>query len=276
MVFDGDGMQKGRMIETLEQRLRARAALEPDQRAYTFLADGEEEQGALTWGELDARARALAAALQEISAPGDRALLLCPPGLDFVAAFFGCLYAGVVAVPAYPPRSARALPRLRTMLEDSRPAVALAPAAAASRIRSWLEKSPGLPPLPWLAVDEVPAELAAACRDPLLHGDDLAFLQYTSGSTSAPKGVMVSRANLSHNQEVIRRACGHTAESVLLSWLPLYHDLGLIGILLQAAWVGAPCVLMAPVAFLQSPARWLRAVSRYRATTSGGPNFAYD
>ncbi len=258
------------------QHLRRRAALDPDRRAFTFLADGEEEQGSLTWGELEARARALAAALQERCAPGDRALLLCPPGLDFVAAFFACLYAGVVAVPAYPPRSARALPRLRTILEDSRPAVTLAPAAAAARIRSWFERHPELPPLPWLAVDEVPVERAGSWREPVLHGDDLAFLQYTSGSTAAPKGVMVSRANLDHNQEVIRRACDHTAESVLVSWLPLYHDLGLIGILLQAAWVGAPCVLMAPVAFLQSPVRWLRAVSRYRATTSGGPNFAYD
>ena len=264
------------MPETLAQRLRQRAALAPDRRAYVFLADGEEEQGSLTWGELDARARGIAASLQERSSPGDRALLLCPPGLDFVASFFGCLYAGVVAVPAYPPRSARALPRLRTLLEDSGPAVALAPAAAAARIRSWLARHPELPPLPWLATDEVPPERAGAWREPLLGGEDLAFLQYTSGSTATPKGVMVSRANLDHNQEVIRQACGHTADSVFVTWLPLYHDLGLIGNLLQAAWVGAQCVLMAPVAFLQSPARWLRAVWRYRATTSGGPNFAYD
>ncbi|HYU33778.1 MAG TPA: AMP-binding protein, partial [Thermoanaerobaculia bacterium] len=171
------GSPAGIVPETLTRRLHRWAALEPDRRAYTFLADGEEEQGSLTWRELDARARAIAAALQERCAPGDRALLLCPPGLDFVVAFFACLASGVIAVPAYPPRSARALPRLRTILEDSRPAVALAPAAAASRIRSWFERYPELTPLPWLATDEAPAERADAWREPHLGGDDLAFLQ---------------------------------------------------------------------------------------------------
>ncbi|HSF41300.1 MAG TPA: non-ribosomal peptide synthase/polyketide synthase [Thermoanaerobaculia bacterium] len=262
---------------TLVEALRLRARLQPERRAYTFLADGEDEQGHLTWAGLDLRARTIAVALRRSSTPGDRALLLYPPGLDFVAAFFGCLYAGVVAVPAYPPRSPRTLPRLRSILADSRPAVALSTSALSARVGGWLDRhADELPRVSWLATDELDAALAGEWAEPGISGDDLAFLQYTSGSTSAPKGVMVSHANLAHNQRVIQAACDHTEESVFVTWLPVYHDLGLIGNVLQATWVGAPCVMMAPVAFLQNPLRWLAAVSRYRGTTSGGPNFSYD
>jgi amino acid adenylation domain-containing protein len=271
---------EGSRIATLTQALRLRASVTPERRAYTFLADGEEETGHLDYRELDERARAIAAALRRTCAVGDRALLLYPPGLDFVAAFFGCLYAGVIAVPAYPPRSPRMLPRLAAILEDSSPAVALSTSGAAARVAGWLAKE-GSRALSWLATDEIPAERAAEWRDPELPDSAIAFLQYTSGSTSTPKGVMVSHGNLAHNQRVIAAACDHTADSVFVSWLPLYHDLGLIGNLLQATWVGAPCVLMSPVAFLQNPSRWLRAISQYGGknsggTTSGGPNFAYE
>ena len=266
---------EGPRAATLAEALRLRAALTPERRAYTFLADGEEEAGHLDYRELDEKARAIAAALRRTCAVGDRALLLYPPGLDFVAAFFGCLYAGVIAVPAYPPRSPRMLPRLQSILEDSSPAVAMSTSAASARVAGWLAKE-GVKALSWLATDEIPASMAAEWRDPELPGEAIAFLQYTSGSTSTPKGVMVSHGNLAHNQRVIEAACGHSAESVFVSWLPLYHDLGLIGNLLQATWVGAPCVLMSPVAFLQNPSRWPRAISRYRGTTSGGPNFAYE
>jgi acyl-CoA synthetase (AMP-forming)/AMP-acid ligase II/acyl carrier protein len=263
---------------SLAAALALRAARTPERTAYVFLAEGEAEQDRLTYAALDARARAIAAALSRSVRPGDRALLLYPPGLDFVAAFFGCLYAGAIAVPAYPPRSPRMMPRLQSILADARPAVALAAGASLQRVRGWLERTPEVSEaaaLPWLATDELdPAP--AGWEPPAPDGDAVAFLQYTSGSTSTPKGVMVTQANLVHNQRVIQDACGHSEDSVFVSWLPLYHDLGLIGNLLQATWVGAPCVLMAPVAFLQNPSRWLRAVSRYRGTTSGGPNFAYD
>jgi amino acid adenylation domain-containing protein len=266
---------EGPRVATLTQALRLRASVRPERRAYTFLADGEEETDHLDYRELDERARAIAVALGRTCAVGDRALLLYPPGLDFVAAFFGCLYAGVIAVPAYPPRSPRMLPRLAAILEDSSPAVALSTSGAAARVAGWLAKE-GSRALSWLATDEIPADQAAEWRDPELPDAAIAFLQYTSGSTSTPKGVMVSHGNLVHNQQVIAAACDHTADSVFVSWLPLYHDLGLIGNLLQATWVGAPCVLMSPVAFLQNPSRWPRAISRYRGTTSGGPNFAYE
>src|SRR6185295_6169980 len=257
--------------------LARRAARTPDRLAYVFLGDGEEEQARFTYAGLDARARSIAAALHRSVGPGQRALLLDPPGLDFVAAFFGCLYAGVIAVPAYPPRSPRKMPRLLAILADARPAVVLAAGTSLRRMRGWLDRTPEAPEaatLSWLASDELDA--ADGWVPPMPGGDAVAFLQYTSGSTSTPKGVRVTQRNLAHNQRVIQGACGHSEESVFVSWLPVYHDLGLIGNLLQATWVGAPCVLMAPVAFLQSPARWLRAISNFRGTTSGGPNFAYD
>jgi amino acid adenylation domain-containing protein len=262
-------------LASLPEVLRQRAGATPDRISHTFLGDGEEEQDRLSYAGLHERALAIAAALTDRCTPGARVLLLYPPGLDFLAAFFGCLYAGMTAVPAYPPRSPRMMPRLLAVLHDARPEAALALSAALPRIRGWMERTAEGSALAWIATDVLepsPSGWLPAPPD----GDSIAFLQYTSGSTSAPKGVMVTHANLAHNQRVIQEACGHSEQSVFVSWLPPYHDLGLIGNLLQAVWVGAPCVLMAPVAFLQSPVRWLRAVSRYRATTSGGPNFAYD
>ncbi len=256
--------------------LSLRAARAPERTAYIFLAEGEEEQDRLTYAALDGRARAIAATLARSFEPGERALLLYPPGLDFIAAFFGCLYAGVIAVPAYPPRSPRMMPRLLAILADARPAVALASAASLQRVRGWLERTPSASALSWIATDELDPATPASWEPGALEGDAAAFLQYTSGSTSAPKGVVVTHGNLAHNQQVIQQACGHSKESVFVSWLPPYHDLGLIGNLLQATWVGAPCVLMVPASFLQNPSRWLRAISRYHGTTSGGPNFAYD
>src|SRR6185295_1868097 len=199
--------------------LARRAARTPDRLAYVFLGDGEEEQARFTYAGLDARARSIAAALHRSVGPGQRALLLDPPGLDFVAAFFGCLYAGVIAVPAYPPRSPRRMPRLLAILADARPAVALASAASLQRVRGWLEQTPAASALSWLATDEL--DPAPTGWDPAAPGGDaVAFLQYTSGSTSAPKGVMVTQANLSHNQRVIQEACRHSEESVFVSWLP--------------------------------------------------------
>ncbi|HVR98103.1 MAG TPA: fatty acyl-AMP ligase, partial [Thermoanaerobaculia bacterium] len=262
-------------IPALTTALGQRAERTPDRTAYIFLADGEEEQDRLTYSALDARARAIAAVLGRSFAPGERVLLLYPPGLDFIAAFFGCLYTGLIAVPAYPPRSPRMMPRLLAILADAQPAAALASAAALQRVRGWLERTPEAAGLPWLATDEI--DPAPAGWEPAAPaGDAVAFLQYTSGSTSTPKGVMVTHDNLLHNQVLIRDACGHSEQSVFVSWLPPYHDLGLIGNLLQSTFVGGSCVLMAPTAFLQRPARWLEAVSRYGATTSGGPNFAWD
>ncbi|HSL83854.1 MAG TPA: AMP-binding protein, partial [Thermoanaerobaculia bacterium] len=267
-------------METLPEFLRLRAEETPHQWAYSFLLEGEREQARLTYAELDLRARAIAARIQEISRPGDRVLLLLPSGMDFVAAFLGCLYAGAVAVPAYPPHSHRSLGRLATMAADSAPGLALTSSALHTRCRSWIAAEDRLGSLQWLVVESPdaaqPGELAALWRDPLVGPESLALLQYTSGSTGTPRGVMVSHRSLLHNQEAIRRAFGQSEASVIVGWLPLFHDMGLIGTLLQPLYVGAPCVLMSPSAFLQKPLRWLQAIDRYRGTTSGGPNFAYD
>jgi len=251
------------------------AAEQPDGEAFTFLADGEREAASLTRGELDRKARAIGGLLQRMD-HRERALLLYPPGLDFIAAFFGCLYSGTIAVPAYPPSSVKTQPRLRSIVRDARPRVVLTTGVLAQRVERLTSQIPELRDAAWQRTDELPVGMEEDWTAPLLGPDTLAFLQYTSGSTATPRGVMVSHGNLLHNQEMIRTAFGQSAESVIVGWLPLYHDMGLIGNVLQPLFVGGRCILMSPVAFLQRPVRWLAAISRYRATTSGGPNFAYD
>jgi len=260
----------------LVELLLERASVQPSRQAYAFLDEAGEETARLTYSELAVRARAVGAHLQEMGLAGARALLLFPPGLDFVVAFLGCLCAGVVAVPAYPPRSNRTLGRLRSIALDARPRVALTVASALPQIETLGAQLTELRAIHLLATDEIPVELADVWRDPALATDSLAFLQYTSGSTAAPKGVMVSHGNLIHNEEMIRCAFGQSEDSVIVGWLPLYHDMGLIGNVLQPLFAGAQCCLMSPVSFLQRPIRWLQAISRYHATTSGGPNFAYE
>ncbi|MEV5988022.1 type I polyketide synthase [Streptomyces sp. NPDC052051] len=265
--------------ETLIDRFGAVLLGRAEEPCYRFLVDGEDQVELLTGAVLDRRARAVAVALRERAAVGDRALILCPPGIDYVAAFFGCLYAGVVAVPAYPPDSGlvpRMLPRLLGVIEDAAPSVVLAPAAAAAMASQIAELAPETAALPWLAVDEVDEAGAADWRRPGVRGQDLAFLQYTSGSTGRPKGVMLSHDNLLANLAAIDQHMFDGAEQSCVIWLPPYHDMGLIGGLLEPAYRGYPVTFMSPLAFLKRPARWLRAVSDFRATHSGGPNFGYD
>ncbi len=278
-------MKSERGAATVAGLLRFRAAERPSQVAFTFLTDGETAGESLTYGELHARAARIAAELAVSVAPGERALLLYPPGLDFIAAFFGCLYAGVVAVPAYPPRpNDRSQSRLRSIARDATPRAALttgAILAGAVEPRGLLAVAPELAGVRWLATDapEISGAAAgAAPADDLPEPDpeDVAFLQYTSGSTAAPKGVMVTHANLLHNERMIGQAFAMDETSVVVGWLPLYHDMGLIGNVLQPLAAGGRCVLMSPVAFLQRPLRWLEAISRFRGTVSGGPNFAYE
>jgi FkbH-like protein len=255
--------------------LRRRGLEHPDRPAYSFLSEREGDSG-VTYRELERRSLALAARLQSRGLERERALLLFPPGLDFVTGFFGCLCAGTVAVPAYPPQARRIHSRLDSIFRDSRPKAVVTTAEIRSKVPLLAEQMPELAAVEWIAADEIEDGLADAWTPPRLDGDSLALLQYTSGSTSSPKGVMVSHGNLLHNERLIREAFGQAESSVVVGWLPLYHDMGLIGNVLQPLYAGARCVLMAPAAFLQNPLRWLAAISRYRATTSGGPDFAYD
>ncbi len=254
--------------------LRSWAKVDPQRRAFTFLVDGEGEESHLSYGELDRRARAIASRLQALGMAGGRVVLLFPPGLDYAAAFLGCLYAGTVAVPAYPPTGSRGLPRLRAILDDCEPKGVLTVAALRASVERQLSgEGTGFP---FVEVDGIPDSEAEGWIEPAIAEDDLAFLQYTSGSTSVPKGVMVSHGNLVANERMIQEAFGTDESSVVVSWLPLYHDMGLIGGLLHPLWLGARCILLSPIHFLQRPARWLRAIARYGASVSGGPNFAYD
>ncbi|HWS54864.1 MAG TPA: condensation domain-containing protein, partial [Pyrinomonadaceae bacterium] len=272
--------ERGDEPRTLVELLRHRADRTPDKRAYTFLAAGEDEEESLTYGELERRVRAVAAALRASGAEGERALLLYPPGLDFIVGFFGCLYAGAVAVPVYPPdpaQPARTLKRLQAVIADARAEVAMTTSPILRRFGGVLEQSPHLKSLRWLASDAAAGEAdAAAWRMPELTRESLAFLQYTSGSTGAPKGVMLTHGNLLHNASVVYRAFSHTPDDKYISWLPTFHDMGLMAGVLQPLYGDLPAVLMSPLAFLQKPLRWLQAITRHRGTTSGGPNFAYD
>ncbi|RAM48138.1 MAG: beta-ketoacyl synthase [Hapalosiphonaceae cyanobacterium JJU2] len=262
------------MTESIQEILSYRAQHQSDQQAFIFLEDGETESGSLTYGELDRQARAIAAQL--LPWKDERALLLYPPGLEFITAFFGCLYAGVVAVPAYPPRPNQSLKRLQTIAADAQATIALTTTAAVSNLERQISRSSELKALRWIVTDNVNSDFASTWQDPHVDRQTIAFLQYTSGSTGNPKGVIVSHGNLLHNQMLIQQAMEHTEKTVFLSWLPLFHDMGLVGNVLQPVFVGCRCILMPPVAFLQRPLRWLEAVSHYKATTSGGPNFAYD
>jgi 7-keto-8-aminopelargonate synthetase-like enzyme/acyl-CoA synthetase (AMP-forming)/AMP-acid ligase II/acyl carrier protein len=267
---------------TLVELLRHRATHQPDDRAFTYLLDGEgadhRSERHLTYAELDRRAQRIATLLQQGQAAGERVLLLFPPGLDYIAALFGCLYGGAVAVPAHPPRMNRSFERLRAIAADAEPRLALTTAAVQRQVRRAASDHPEFCSLEWLATDEPEGEGGSSPRWPWppIDGETLAILQYTSGSTGIPKGVMLTHANLLHNSALIAHAFEHTRSGTGVFWLPGYHDMGLIGGILQPLYVGRPNVLMSPMAFLQRPVRWLRAVSRYGATTSGGPNFAYD
>jgi len=254
--------------------LRLRAKLCGDARVYSFLhEDGRRES--LTFGELDRRARAVAQGLSAQVGPGDRVLLLLPPGLDYAIAFYGCLYAGCVAVPAFPPddgRVRRGGERLSVIVADAGARLALS-------TRSVLDSGTiahALPGLPALASDELAGADPTAWQEPPTGAADLALLQYTSGSTSSPRGVMLTHRNMLHNAGIQRRAWRLSPVSVGVSWLPLYHDLGVITCLVQPIFCGFATTMMSPMSFMRRPLSWLQAISEERGTFAGGPNFAFD
>ena len=255
------------------ERLQYWALAKPETDAFRFLEGGEIDQVAkLSYSELDEKARSIAAQLVSAGYTGQRALMMYPPGLEFVAAFFGCHYAGVIPVPAYPPRRNRNMTRINAINEDSQAAVTLT-------VKSVMEKQRQQDPQSnynWLTTEDIPLEIASDWVPTKLTDNSLGLIQYTSGSTGSPKGVMLTHQNLIANARMITHAFSlnfEVAEAV--SWLPLYHDMGLIGGCLTAAYNGICNTIMSPIAFLTKPIRWLRAISEFQAVCSGGPNFAY-
>ena len=260
---------------TFIDRLQGIVAKKPEKTAFTFLQDGEAESDNLSYQQLETQAKAIATVLQSYNATGERALLLYQPGLEFITAFLGCLYAGVVAVPAYPPRANRSIDRLLSIVADADAKFALTTQDLQDKIGIKFQEVENKS-LKFIATDTIAENFANNWQIPDLKPDNLAFLQYTSGSTGKPKGVMVSHDNLLANSVAINAFFQNIPEHKVISWLPPYHDMGLIGCIIQPIYVGLSSYIMPPVSFLQRPYRWLQAISKYRANTSGGPNFAYD
>ena len=250
--------------------LRRRAAESPAEPAYTFLRNGVDDAHTVSYGELHDSVCALAVRLAEFPQPA-RALLLYPHGLEFIRAFWACLLAGVVPVPCYPPRNARSVDRLLAVARDAQVSVVLTDQAVLGRVGDRLAEA-----APCLVTEDIAGGDAGAFMPAAVRPADPAFLQYTSGSTGAPKGVVVSHENLHRNQELIQAAFGQDSGSTIVSWLPFYHDMGLIGNVLHAVYVGAHAVFLSPVELLRRPLSWLEAISHYHATGSGGPNFGYQ
>jgi len=261
--------------------LRHRATAQGQRTGYLFLRDNnpEKDLDILSYAQLDQTARAIAVALQTTGQPGQRVLLLLQPGVDFVTAFYGCLYAGAIAVTTYPAHRGRlkqALPKICDLLKDAECTTVLTTSEMAEGFRgAWNEVvGSGCPRV--IASDTACLSEAERWHPPAVGRDSVAFLQYTSGSTSSPRGVAVTHGNMLHNSELIARGFESDSRSMGISWLPPYHDMGLIGGVVKPLFVGFPVVIVSPYTFLQQPYRWLQTITKVRATVTGGPNFAYD
>lgn len=272
-------LRSGHASSTLISLLQQRTDQCPEAIAYKFLLDGEHQEASITYAMLSQRVMTVAAHLQQLGLANKRALLLYQPGLDYIIGFLGCLSAGVTAVPTYPPdpfRMERTFPRFLAIANDAQPAALLMTADILDLAGDVFDEYAELRGLHRVATDSLPDDLAAAWHDPKITGAALAFLQYTSGSTAQPKGVMLTHDNLLANLAMIHQGFGMVPDDIGMIWLPPYHDMGLIGGILEPLYAGVPVILMSPLDFLQRPFRWLSAISRYGATVSGGPNFAYD
>ncbi|MGH9568558.1 MAG: fatty acyl-AMP ligase, partial [Candidatus Angelobacter sp.] len=250
--------------------LQSRAESQPGRTAYSFIAE-DDRCSSFSYQQLDRRARAVAARLQAHRAAGERVLVLYPPGLSYVTAFFACLYAGAIAVPAYPPHHSRNMVRLRTIIADAEPRIALVPRQTQKWLQSLGPDSKGSQ----MSLLDVEDDDHAGWKEPVFAPEHPAFIQYTSGSTGTPRGVVLTHQNLINNSTLIEKVFGYDEDAHCVSWLPAYHDMGLIGGILQPLFGGYPCTMMSSVSFLRRPVRWLQEISRHQNVISGGPDFAY-
>ena len=260
---------------TLVDCVRYWTELQPDRLAFSYLLDGETDEARYSYEELDTVSRSIAAHLMERGMQGKRLLLCYPPGPEFVTAFFGCQYAGATAIPAYPPRRNRKTARIEGIASDAKADMVLTKRRILDGIGGKLEKTSSLFHLDWVATDEIPLQQADDWKSPEVSPSDLAVLQYTSGSTGSPKGVMLSHEIMVNHLGMICDAFDLPVDEPCMSWLPAYHDMGLVGGILAPMYGGIPNYLMSPLAFMQKPARWLQGISTFGVTTTGGPNFAY-
>lgn len=266
-------------VSTMVQLLRWRAEHQADRIGFTFLADGESQADDLTYGALDRAARAVGAWLQERGERHDRALMMFEEGNDYLSALFGCMYADRLAVPVHPPdprRLQRTLPRLINIATDAQVRFVLTTRRIADAVQSHFHDALGDVEVEWLYVDEIDLDAAGDWIDPEVQSEDLAYLQYTSGSTALPKGVMISHHNLIHQLTDFDVGYEHTPESVLVSWLPATHDLGLVYGRFMPLFIGFRCVFMSAGAFMQRPHRWMLAMSNHGGTHSCSPNFGFE
>jgi acyl-CoA synthetase (AMP-forming)/AMP-acid ligase II len=263
-------------IYTLKDILRYRAEKTPGEAAFIFLKDGENDEDRVTYGQLYDDAIAIAERLNARNLKGQRMLLLFPPGLDFIRTLFGCFLADVIAVPAYPPRKNRSLDRIRALVIDSGASTILATEEILQTFERSFSDVTELQQLPWLSTNLLPGHTSVPPRLRASLPSDTALLQYTSGSTGSPKGVIITHQNIMRNCEFIRNSFSFSRKSVAISWLPTFHDMGLVGQVFEPVYTGFPSIYMSPVSFFQKPVRWLKAFTKYRGTMGGAPNFGYD
>jgi acyl-CoA synthetase (AMP-forming)/AMP-acid ligase II len=265
-------MSKG--ITDFVEILTGRSESKPDKIAYVFI-DNKGKENKIRYGEMHEKVKSLAAKMQSKHERNTRAFLFFRPGLDFIIAYFACLYANIIAVPAAHSKNIRGIEKISKIFENADCDIFLTTSEDLPS-EQIIEKYPAMANAEYILTDTflVPADLEWNKNH--INQDDTAFLQYTSGSTNEPKGVMITHGNLIHNQRMMRDALGFNEETVFAGWLPHYHDLGLIANILLPMFLGIPSILMAPMTFLQSPISWLKIITKYKVTSSGAPNFAFD
>jgi len=265
-----------RESQSLVEIISKRATVQPDDVVYKYLGDGINETESFTFKEIDRVARSIAEALSKKLSKGDRVLLLFPQGLQYVAALYGCFYGGFIAIPAYPPRRNRKMDRINSIIEDSGAAAGLVTEDVFKTIERNFAEDELLKGMEWFQYETISTNTNPPALSNLPKPEDVAFIQYTSGSTGNPKGVMITHKNIVYNSDFIRRSFGFDRHTVGMNWLPIFHDMGLVGGIFQAAFLGLINIGMPPVAFLKNPLNWLKAIDKYKATTGGGPNFSFD
>ncbi|MCC5644396.1 fatty acyl-AMP ligase [Nostoc sp. CHAB 5824] len=268
-------------FKSLIDLLSDRAQKQPDNQVFTFLKDGEIESDCLTYQTLDGQARAIAASLQSVTSVGERVLLVYPfnASLEFIAALFGCFYAGAIAIPTRPPQNTEECADFGFRIQECQVGIALTCGALIDKLQNswleWLAESLDRPQLSWIATDLISLDTGSNWQKREIDRDAIAYFQYTSGSTGIPKAVTISHSNVLQNCANFQQIFP-TLDFRGLNWLPLTHDMGLVAGIMQTIYAGACTALMSPIAVFQNPSRWLKAISTHKATISGGPNFIYD